>query len=175
MRDLVAGRRPVGVVADPLSLVVVVWLVLVSWIVFKVINRFPGKLQARMEAIDVDHNPVLVFFDALGLAAYTVIGVLVAMQTRCEPLWLWGPILAAASNGGGGLLRDLIRGHYPIPMFSRFYTQIAIIWGAVLSWFFIWYSSYPPHELPAIAAALGATMLGVVLTRYVTVRYEDRL
>ncbi len=172
LRDLVAGRRPVGVVGDPLTLIVVAWLVLLADIFFKLLQRFPGPLKERVDALDIDHNPVLVFFDALGLAAYTVIGVLVAMQTRCEPLWLWGPILAAASNGGGSIIRDVVRGHYPIPALTRFYAQVAVLWGAVLSWFFIFYSNYPPHDINLIALALVATMVGVVLTRYLTAAHD---
>ena len=56
-------------------------------------------------------NTAIAFFDALGLAAFTVIGVVVAVESRSNPLWLWGPLLAALTGAGGGIIRrvDLVR------------------------------------------------------------------
>lgn len=174
LRDLIAGRRPIGVVADPLILVVVAFLCLSGYLWFELLERSPGKLHARVASLDLARNPIMVGLDALGMSLYTVIGLVVAMQTRCEPLWLWGPILAATTNGGGSLLRDLIRGEHPIPVLTNFYLQVPIIWGTVLAWFFIWYSCRQPHELSVIVGALGATILGVLMTRLLMVRLEPR-
>ena len=47
--------------------------------------------------------------DAIGLAAFTVTGVVVVMDTGAQPLWLWGPIAAVLTSSSGGLMRDLFR------------------------------------------------------------------
>lgn len=81
-------------------------------------------------------------------------------------------VVAMLSNGGGSIIRDVVRGHYPIPALTRFYAQVAVLFGAALSWFFIFYSNYPPHDINLIALALVATMVGVVLTRYLTAAHD---
>lgn len=174
LRDLISGRRPVAVVADPLILLTVAFLTLLLYFFFELLERFPGRLKKRVDALDVDRSPLLVLFDSLGMGFYTVLGVLVAMQTHCEPLWLWGPLLAACTNGGGSILRDIIRGIHPIPILRSFYLQTSIVWGFALSWFFILYSNHQPHELHVIASALIVTMAGVVAMRGIVQLLENR-
>jgi hypothetical protein len=48
-------------------------------------------------------------FDALGLAAFVVVGVVVVLDTSAEPLWLWRPISAGITSSFGSLVRDLLR------------------------------------------------------------------
>ncbi|MBN9415138.1 MAG: transporter substrate-binding domain-containing protein [Candidatus Eremiobacteraeota bacterium] len=171
LRDLIAGRRPVAFVADPSIMTTVLIMVLAGFLLFRLVTQFwPDRMQRLLE-LDVDNIPLLILCDALGLACFTVIGVAVAMQWRCEPLWLWGPLLAAATNGGGSLLRDILR-HQPSVSLrtTKLYVEISILWGLALSVFLIYYSAHPPHQVGHLQMAMLATMLGVGLTRFLTVR-----
>lgn len=171
LRDLIAGRRPVAFVGDPAIMTTVLIMVLAGFLFFRLVNQFWPDRSQRLLELDVDNIPALILCDALGLACFTVIGVVVAMQWRCEPLWLWGPLLAAATNGGGSLLRDILR-HQPSVSLrtTRLYVEISILWGLALSVFLIYYSAHPPHQVLHLQVAMLATVVGVVLTRFLTIR-----
>ncbi|MDP3640904.1 MAG: TRIC cation channel family protein, partial [Alphaproteobacteria bacterium] len=105
----------------------------------KVVNETPAekKWHQRHSAKIMDWFVELL--DAFGLAAYTVTGVIVALISQLDPLWLWGPILAVLTTTGGGMMRDIIRGQKDIPTLKNdFYGEIAIIWGLVLSLALTW-------------------------------------
>jgi len=166
LRDWIAGRHPVAVVANPPILITVLAMVVAGYLVFSL-------ARAELKDMDVDNHPFLIFCDSLGLAAFTVIGVVVAMQYHCEPLWLWGPLLAGATNGGGALIRDVLR-HQPNQSLrgTALYVEISLIWGLILSAFLILYSNHPHHQVGLLQLALSGTMLGVLLTRFAALRFQ---
>lgn len=139
LRDLIANRRPVGVLRSPVPLLLVVGLVLAGYLVFKFIDRTaaaagrpPGKIAATFDRL-------CGFFDTVGLAAFTIIGVRVAVETSCHPLWLWGPLLAALTGAGGGVLRDIVRADPHNATLKRgFYAEVALVWGLAFSLFLEW-------------------------------------
>ena len=105
----------------------------------------------------------------------TLLGVVVALETGCEPLWLWGPLLASSTAGGGGVLRDLLRGDSSMPMLKRnFYMEVTLIWGWLLSIFLTWYSTFHPHRMFHLNVSLMVTVAGVCVTRYVARRWKWR-
>ena len=169
IRDLVAGRSPLGVVLDPINLVAVALLVLAAAIFFRVA---PERTRKQVEELNPSTDPRLLLFDTLGMGAYTVTAVLIAMQCNCEPLWLWGPLLAVVQNGGGGILRDLLmgKGGSLAILKGTIYGEIAFVWGLLLSWFFIRYSEQSNFEQSEMVAAILLTILGVVLTRVFILR-----
>lgn len=164
MRDLVISRQPVGVVADPAILLAIAALVFFGGLFF----RFaPKRWREALESMDPSKDPRLLYFDNLGLAAYTVTAVLIAMNMGCEPLWLWGPLLAVVQNGGGGIIRDLLlgRGGQIAILRGVIYGEIAFVWGLFLSTFFIVYSHRSDYEEWHMIAAVLGTMVGVLVTR----------
>jgi hypothetical protein len=102
--------------------------------------------------------------DTLGLAAFTVIGVGVALETHSQPIWLWGPLLAAMTGAGGSILRDIVRADYYHPALkSSIYAKIPIIWGGLLALFFDWECE---RLVPAeIRLGVLATVIGAFLCR----------
>ncbi|MFN8607035.1 MAG: transporter substrate-binding domain-containing protein [Vulcanimicrobiota bacterium] len=175
LRDLIAGRRPVAFVEDPAIMTTVLIMVLAGFLFFRLVEQFWPERSQKLLELDVDNIPALILCDALGLACFTVIGVVVAMQWHCEPLWLWGPLLAAATNGGGALLRDILR-HQPSTSLRtpKLYVEISILWGLALSVFLTYYSDHPPHQVVHLQAAMLVTMLGVGLTRFLSLRSSLR-
>lgn len=111
--------------------------------------------------------------DALGLAAFTVTGVVVAFATQSEPLWLWGPILAALTGAGGGILRDVVRSDPHIPTLKgELYPEIAFVWGGVLSFFLIWETQNINPE--AILTGIVVTIVGAFATRMLAIHLNLR-
>ena len=113
--------------------------------------------------------------DAIGISTLSVIGVIVALETQSDPLWLWGAVFAAITSAGGSILRDLVRvalNHSSLK--GSFYPLIAAIWGLVFSIFLIWYSNrlnYYPEEifLAVLCVIAGSclTQIAAILPRII--------
>ncbi|QVL48258.1 MAG: TRIC cation channel family protein [Thiocapsa sp.] len=140
MRDLISGRAPIGILQSPTLLLLVLGTVAAGAVIFAVQDLW-GKGQAPAEAPDRDDGfrwastrGLLEISDAIGLATFTITGVIVAAVQRSEPLWLWGPLLAALTAAGGGVLRDVLRSQADIPTLKgTIYPEIALFWGLVYS------------------------------------------
>jgi polar amino acid transport system substrate-binding protein len=106
--------------------------------------------------------------DAVGLAAFTVVGVVVVLDTSAQPLWLWGPIAAVLTASFGGLMRDLFRHDRVIAnLRGELYPEIAFVWGLAFAIFLEWEGErLQPDE---IRVGMIVTILGVFLTRIVAI------
>ncbi len=165
LRDLLAGRHPIGIVQNPAGFLCVA------------ITVAGGYGIARWRHARTRRNPdetlglrrygwVVAPFDALGASALLVIGVLVALQTGCEPLFLWGPILATVGAVGGGILRDIVRADPNIDALKTNPTpQIVIAWALLLSLFFYWESSRlePPEIFAAVLICLTGSFVHLMV------------
>jgi polar amino acid transport system substrate-binding protein len=148
MRDIMVNRPKLGIMLTPIYAIGIFLSVLIGFVLVwayqllfnrKVVNETLSEkkwhVQHRAKIVDW----LIELLDAVGLAAYTVTGVVIALISQLEPLWLWGPILAVLTTTGGGIMRDIIRGHKDIPTLkSDFYGEVAIIWGLILSLVFTW-------------------------------------
>ena len=173
MRDLVVNRDTVGVLANPAYLVAVIVTVLTGYLGFQLPAwtglgwpKNHGGGDDDWIARTISLNAAIAFFDALGLAAFTVIGVVVAVETKSNPLWLWGPVLAALTGAGGGIARDAIRGDANNPFLKgTFYAEIALVWGLILSVFLMWYANRLDYDPTEISLAIAIVLIGALLTR----------
>ncbi len=179
LRDLLTDRHPILLFRSNLQvyIFIVIGVVIGATVCFKVYDflqkRRPGsgaffgsrfvKLPMRLVSI----------CDALGLSAFIVTGVLIALEQRCEPLWLWGALIAALTGSGGGILRDIVRADAENPMIKgEFYPEIAIIWGFFLSLFLEWQTTR--LNLIEIGTAVVVTMVGAFVTRMLVIRFQIR-
>jgi polar amino acid transport system substrate-binding protein len=123
----------------------------------------------------ISNHAAIEFFDALGLSTFAVVGVIVAVEAKIQPLWMWGPLLAALTGAGGGILRDVIRADADNPgLKGSFYAEVALIWGLILSLFLNWYSFLPKYELSHLTLAVVGVILGGLATRIAVVYYKIR-
>ena len=178
IRDLITNRETLAIVSSPIYLVTVVVLVVAGFAVIRIGRAIrqsglgaaaAGLLQRRREHIEY----LVQVFDAIGLAAFTVTGVVVAVATQSKPLWLWGPILAALTAAGGGILRDVVRSEPEISVLKgELYPEIAVVWGTILSFYMLWQT----RQLDADGIMFGVvvTFVGAFLTRIATVHYGIR-
>jgi polar amino acid transport system substrate-binding protein len=106
--------------------------------------------------------------DALGLAAFTVTGVVIAIRFGATPLWLRGPLLAMPTAAGGGILRDVVRSDPAIPTRkTSFLAEIALVWGLLLC---LAAGTFGSDIEPAeFQTAVVATIAGAFLARLVVV------
>jgi polar amino acid transport system substrate-binding protein len=169
VRDLLLQRQPIGVVRNPEGLLIVFGTVLVGMVVLRAMSRGRAALlakylqpHARVAARMVD------VFDAIGLAAFTVVGVVVVLDTQARPLWLWCPISAAITGSFGGIMRDLFR-HDLVgaSLRSAFYPEIAAIWGLAFAVFLEWEGErLQPDE---VRWGVIVTIVAVFSTRVVAI------
>lgn len=177
VRDLITGRSPIALVASPLYILVVGATVIAGYIFVLFLPRLL-HLQGGADSLRTARgtrvfNMIVELCDTLGLAAFTVTGVVVAVATRVEPLWLWGPILAALTGAGGGVLRDVVRQDPNIASLKgEFYPEVALIWGFLLSLFLIWQTRVIDPD--QIFIGIIATVVGAFLTRSAAIYFGIR-
>lgn len=168
LRDLITGRVPLGVLRSPSYLLVVLAVVAGGYLFCILRDRRAAQGNAAGRFRWLSGRGALEFCDAIGLAVFTVIGVMVAVEQRCQPLWLWGPVAAALTGAGGGVLRDILRAQADIPTLKgTIYPEIALLWGLVFSLFISWEAT----RLDPVEISYGTVLviLGALATRLLVV------
>ena len=168
LRDLIVSRDRLSFMESSHNLLIVIALVLVSYFVM----HMPGHGRfSKITKFFKIKGPILVqLLDAVGLAAFTVVGVIVAVGERCEPLLLWGPVFSALTGAGGAILRDVIRADATHPTLKNvLYAEISLFWGFVLSLFVVIYAELNTTDPYPLGVAVFATALGCFLTRLVVI------
>ncbi len=163
VRDLLCGRHPVAFVRSDVYLPLILAVVAIGWLVAN-IGVLRGKGDGDVELTRRGERFVE-FWDAVGLASFTVTGVAVALSQGLKPLWLWGPLFAALTASGGGVIRDVVRSKPAGTLTTSFYAEVAILWGLALS---VWLTLHGV-ELTAGHFSIAAivTLVGAVATRMV--------
>lgn len=177
-RDLLTNRETVGVLSNSIYIIIIMMLVIVGFLVLRLGTEIKrDRPDSRLLAVFGrfrDHGNFLIkLFDAIGLGAFTVTGVVVALGTHSQPLWLWGPLLAALTSSGGGILRDVLRSDPEIPALrGELYPEIAFVWGGILSAYLIWQT----HHLDPDQILLGivVTVIGTIATRMAVIHFGIR-
>jgi polar amino acid transport system substrate-binding protein len=178
LRDLITNRDQLAILASPIYIQIIVALVVGGFIVIRLGRVFReshlGAAGSKLFRYSRKRIELLIeIFDAIGLAAFTVTGVVVALVTHAKPLWIWGPILAAITASGGGIMRDVVRSDPEIPFLKgEIYPEIAVFWGAVLSVYLMTEAA----ELHAEHIAIGTmiTFLGAFATRMAVIYFGFR-
>ena len=169
VRDLLLQRDPLGIVQNPEALLTVFGTVLAGMVVIKTSQRLQAaRLTKYLKSRGRLGTQLIEAFDAIALAAFTVVGVVVVLDTSAQPLWLWGPIAAVLTASFGGLMRDLFRhDRVMASLRGELYPEIAAIWGLGLSLFLEWEGER--LESNEIRIGVIVTIAGVFLTRMVAI------
>ncbi|KVW46034.1 trimeric intracellular cation channel family protein [Burkholderia ubonensis] len=114
VRDVLLGHYPLGWIAHPGYLVITLAAAtFASWAAHRL---------ARMRTL-------FVTVDAVGLAAFTIIGCDVGAKTGSAPIIV---VLAGAITGVcGGMLRDLLCNEMPLILREELYASVAFCTGAL--------------------------------------------
>lgn len=165
LRDLLVGRHPIGVMSSPIYLQMVLGTVVVAYLA--------GRLAEGLRGFSLPggrwRDRLFDLADAIGLGAFAVVGVAVAIGTTATPLWMWGPLLGAITGAGGGILRDIIRGGGDVPnLKTGFYGEVALIWSIFFSLWLERRSAVIEQE--EVLLAVLVTVGGAVTTRMALLR-----
>ena len=178
LRDIIAGRTTIGLMKAPTYMMAVVITVLVGYVLIQLFGFWNDRIRKKTSQFQSNtpslsektFNAVIELLDTLGLSTLSIIGVIVALETQSSPLWLWGPIFAAITSAGGGIIRDMVRADPNNPSLKgSFYPIIAIIWGFIFSMFIIWYSSRLNYYPDEIFKAVMVIIAGSFITRVIAI------
>jgi polar amino acid transport system substrate-binding protein len=186
LRDIIAGRGTIGLMRAPTYMMAVIATVLVGYMLIQIIGFWNDRIRKKtqFQGVQTDRpslssktfNALIELLDTLGLSTLSIIGVIVALETQSSPLWLWGPIFAAITSAGGGIIRDMVRADPNNPSLKgSFYPIIAIIWGFIFSMFIIWYSSQLNYYPDEIFKAVMIIIAGSFITRVIAIFLKLRM
>jgi polar amino acid transport system substrate-binding protein len=170
IRDLLLQRDTLGVVQNPQALLIVFATVIAGMVVIRALSHVRAAPLARyLQARAHVGARIVELFDAAGLAAFTVVSVVVVLDTAARPLWLWGPVAAAIGGSFGGLMRDLFRHDRAVASLrGQLYPEIAAIWGLAFALFLEWEGErLQPEEIKwgvivAIAGCFATRMVAIL-------------
>lgn len=144
IRDVMISRDPISIILDPTYMYYILIVVLLGFAITKLLGYYDQRATEDSFTRSAWNN-LLIICDAAGQAAFVIIGVVVVIMAKIEPIILWGPFFAFLSSNGGGILRDLIRQGKVISCLSEnFNAEISIIWGLAFS-VFIDMNAYNPN------------------------------
>ena len=115
VRDVLVNRTP-NVLVDLSAFYMVLGVIAVAMLL---------RLHRRL---DLEKSQLFVLCDSLGLAAFSVTGALVGVESGLNIFGVM--VLAFITATGGGIIRDLIVNEVPSVLSSDFYGSIAILLGA---------------------------------------------
>lgn len=124
MRDLLIGCTPPMMFRNPVFVLVAVVVANVVFLLCYFHQHMPRGLAKFYDAM-------LFWFDTLGLAAFTVDGVMAGMQAGFGENTFLICFLGFITAVGGGALRDVMAGQMP-DIFRKHIYAVAAIAGAVL-------------------------------------------
>lgn len=179
LRDILVGRFPVWFLQADYYIIIVSIVVFLGFFMIRyspLIKRYTQKsslINKYYLIISKHSDPLmdkaLLLTDAIGLATFTVTGVLVCMIGKTSPLWLWGPAFAFLSGAGGGMIRDFVvkgdKNEKIAAINGQIYGEIAVFWGAFLSLYLFFHAHdvNPSH----IKFSVIFTIIMCFLTRVV--------
>jgi len=105
-------------------------------------------------------NPLL-YFDAVGLGTFVVIGTSKALNLDTGP---FGAVLMGVMTGtAGGVIRDVLCNEIPLIMRREIYASACLLGGALLV---LLRHSNAPHELSLLLAAGSVILLRLLAIHY---------
>lgn len=119
IRDVLLGNTPPKIFFNPLILCVAVATTIAVFIITDIHRRNFKKLS---ESIDV----INIFFDALGLAAFSITGVEIACRSEHGENALLAITLGVITGVGGGILRDVLVNEKPYVLTKHIYAVVSI-------------------------------------------------
>lgn len=177
VRDLLILREPY-IFAYPQYVYIVLGTLTVGYLINRLLDRLRGRSLLFFDLVNMlllmrqrlRPQILMAIFDAAGIAAFTVVAVTIAVEFGRDPLWLWGPVLAALTATGGAILRDMIRKDSGNEILHHaFYGETVVLWALPLSLYLQFFGlSSEPH---LIFLALMKTMVGIFLTRIAFVAF----
>ena len=120
IRDVLIGNTPPLVFSNPLILLVAILTSLIVFILAYCNRQKFNTLRERIERTNI-------FFDALGLAAFSVTGVEIVCQSAYADNIALAITLGVITGVGGGVLRDVLVNEKPYVLTKHIYAVASML------------------------------------------------
>lgn len=156
IRDLILGVTPPAMFQNPVyAIIAIVFSLIVFFVVY--FNRRVG--ESRFYVV---YDKMMMLFDSLGLAIFTVVGVNAALNMEYETTTFLQIFVGVLTGVGGGVLRDVMAGNKPYIFVKHVYASASII-GAVVTVILVGFFG----ELTAmLAGALVVFVIRILAAHY---------
>ena len=128
-------------------------------IVFLIARKKPGNFDGFREKTETVNN----FFDAIGLAAFSVMGTEVAFIEGFSDNMFLSVVLGMLTGVGGGIFRDILTDTTPY-VFKKHIYALASIGGSIM--YYILRRFTPGIILPSVSAMVVIVAVRLLATRY---------
>ena len=156
LRDVIMGSLPPVTFLNPLYAGV---SALTGLVVFLVMYFHP-KLPQRVTAF---YDWTMFIFDTLGVAAFTVDGVALAVNHGYRTNFFLMMFLGVITGVGGGVMRDILADRMPDILRKHVYALASVL-GAVVTSLLI--RTTLPHQTAMIAGFAAIVLLRVLAARF---------
>ena len=160
VRDLLLGRIPPQIFSAPLILLLAIVTALAVFVIAAINSKKFAGLSKRIEKINI-------YFDAIGLAAFSVAGVEAAATTPYGSNALLAITVGLITGVGGGVMRDVFVNEKPYILTKHIYA-VASLAGCVVYWLV---GIFWEQKVIATVAAMGL----IIVTRMLAFRYRWKL
>lgn len=123
LRDIIIGHIPPAAFQNPFNAEIALLTALASFIIGGIISKHHKKHSKIW-------NPMLLLSDAIGLGAFTVLGIRYVQEQTSYHSTALLLFVGVVTGVGGGLIRDLFAGNVPY-IFKKHVYATASIAGAV--------------------------------------------
>ncbi|MFR3730431.1 trimeric intracellular cation channel family protein [Lacrimispora sp.] len=156
LRDIIIGNVPPALFQNPVYVLLAFFTVMILFIIVRLNQRI---LAGR--SIET-YEKVMNIFDAVGLGAFTVVGIDTAILSGYGKYHFLIIFLGVITGVGGGILRDIMAGQTPYVLRKHIYACASIA-GAIL------YAGLLEHINGNAAMLAGAC--SVILIRLLATRF----
>ena len=159
LRDVFLGECPPRIFSNPGILAIAA---MTSVIVFVISFCNASKFEALQKRIETVNN----FFDAVGLAAFSITGTEIACNSGFSDNALFAILMGLLTGIGGGIIRDILVDKTPYVLKKHIYALASILGCGV--YYFIRISS------EKIIATIVATVV-IILIRMLAAKFHWKL
>ncbi|GLB33004.1 membrane protein [Lacrimispora amygdalina] len=156
LRDIIIGNVPPALFKDPIYVLLAFITVMLLFITVRMNQKF---LSGRhMETFEKIMN----IFDAIGLGAFTVVGIDTAVLAGYGTYHFLIIFLGVITGVGGGILRDIMAGQTPYVLKKHIYA-CASITGAIL---YAGLMNRINADIAMLAGAAAVIIIRLLATRF---------
>ena len=159
LRDVFLGHLPPAIFSSPLLFGIAAAASLLVFAVFYLNARRFEKLERKIETVNI-------FFDAIGLAAFSIIGMEAAFKADKAGNALLIISMGVITGIGGGIVRDVLVDKIPYVLKKHIYALASII-GCIVY--------YVIRQSASKIAALIVAIPLIVVIRLLAARYHWKL
>ncbi len=156
LRDIIIGNVPPALFKDPVYVLLAFITVMLLFIIVRLNQKI---LDGR--SIET-YEKVMNIFDAIGLGAFTVVGIDTAVLSGYGDYHFLIIFLGVITGVGGGILRDIMAGQTPYVLRKHIYACASIA-GAIL---YAWLLNFIDGNIAMLIGACSVVLIRLLATHF---------